>query len=65
VFPPRKFYTEQTFILLRTKRIQPRNHAEHTNSEAFPALIGLCALEVRENEIALRNCVVLLRNCTP
>jgi len=28
VFPPRKFYTEQMFVLLRTKRMQQRNHAD-------------------------------------
>jgi len=27
VFPVRKFYTEQMFVLLRTKRMQLRNHA--------------------------------------
>jgi len=37
VFPPRKFCTEQMFVLLRTKRMQLRNHAD-TTSEAFPAL---------------------------
>jgi len=64
VFPLRKFYTEQTFVLLRTKRMQLRNRAD-TNSKAFPTLKGLydiyiCRikfriLEVRENEIALRK----------
>jgi len=28
VFPLRKFYTEQMFVLLRTKRMQLRNHAD-------------------------------------
>jgi len=28
VFPLRKFYAEQMFILLRTKRMQQRNHAD-------------------------------------
>jgi len=27
VFPLRKFYREQIFVLLRTKRMQLRNHA--------------------------------------
>jgi len=59
------------FVLLRTKRMQLRNHARHTASEAFPTLKVLCAickhavltskvLEVRENEIALRK----LSGCT-
>jgi len=28
VFPLRKYYTEQMFVLLRTKRMQLRNHAD-------------------------------------
>jgi len=28
VFPLRKFYTEQMFVLLSTKRMQLRNHAD-------------------------------------
>ena len=28
VFPLRKFYTEQMFVLLRTKHMQLRNHAD-------------------------------------
>jgi len=28
MFPQRKFYTEQMFVLLRTKRMQLRNHAD-------------------------------------
>jgi len=28
VLPLRKFYTEKMFVLLRTKRIQLRNHAD-------------------------------------
>jgi len=28
VFPLTKFYTEQMFVLLRTKRLQLRNHAD-------------------------------------
>jgi len=28
VFPLKKFYTEQMFVLLRTKRMQLRNHAD-------------------------------------
>jgi len=57
------------FVLLRTERVQLRNHA-CTNSEAFLRLKGLCDIytvyiyiyrikfrlcEVRENEIALRK----------
>jgi len=37
VFPLKKFYPEQMFVLLRTQRMQLRNHAD-TNSEAFPTL---------------------------
>jgi len=37
VLPLKKFYPEQMFVLLRTKRMQLRNHAD-TNSEAFPTL---------------------------
>jgi len=28
VFPPRKFYTEEMFGMLRTKRMQLRNYAD-------------------------------------
>jgi len=28
MFPLRKFYTEQMFVLFRTKRVQLRNHAD-------------------------------------
>jgi len=55
--------------LLRTKRMQLRNHA-YTTSEAFKGLCDIYTyiyrskftmLEVRENEIALRKCLVVLR----
>jgi len=39
VFPLRTLYTAQIFVLLRTKRMQLRNHA-NTNSQASPALKG-------------------------
>jgi len=64
VFPRRNLYTEQMFALLRTERMQLRNH-RHRTSETFPSLKGLCdiyiycikygILEVCENEISLRK----------
>jgi len=78
LFPLRNFYTEHLFVLLRTKRMQLRNHADtRTASETFQALKGLChihlsikfgMLQVRENEIALRKCLVVSaksRSCAP
>jgi len=60
VFPLRKFYTEQMFILVRNVIMQP---CIHTNSKAFQALQGLCniydikfgLLLVCENKISLRK----------
>jgi len=45
VFPQRKIYTEQMFDLLREVHatVQP---CRHTNSEASPALIGLCDIHI-------------------
>jgi len=64
VFPLRKLYTEQMFVVLCTKRMQLRNHVD-TNTEELPSLKGLCEvytqrikfrmLTVRENETALRK----------
>ena len=77
VFPLRKYYTEQVFVLLRTKRMQLRNHAD-TQTVKRPQRLKGCAvymyrikfrmLEVRENEIALRKLsggTAQLRSCAP
>jgi len=45
VFPLRKFYIEQMFVLFHAKRMQLRNHAD-TTSEAFPTLKELCDIYV-------------------
>ena len=41
VFPLRKFYIEQMFALLHNKHTTTQP-CRHTNSQAFPALNGLC-----------------------
>jgi len=77
VFLLRKLYTEQMFVMLRTKRMQLQP-CRHANSEAFPMLKGLCdiciyrikfrLLIVRENEIAPRELsggTTQLRSCAP
>jgi len=67
MFPLRKFYTEQMFVLFRTKRVQLRNHADTQTVNCSQRWKGYVIyvytvhsikfrmLEVRENEIALRN----------
>jgi len=35
VFPLRKFYAEQMFVLLRTKRMQLRNHTDTQTVKRF------------------------------
>jgi len=41
VFPLRKFYTEQMFVLLCTKRLQFGQPCRYTNSEALQVVKGL------------------------
>ena len=56
VFPLRKFYTEQTFVLLCTKCIRLRNHADTQPVKRFKGYaFKFRMLEVHENEIALRK----------
>jgi len=62
-------------VLLSTKRMQLRNHADAQTVKRSTTLKGLCGrpiyiynikfkmLEVHENEIARRNCLAVLRNC--
>jgi len=59
--PLRKFNTEKMFVLLRTKRMQFRNHADTQTVQRSKGYaiyiysIKLRMLEVRENDLALRK----------
>jgi len=64
LFPLRKFYAEQMLALLRTKRMQLRNHADSKTMKRslgwkgyaiYTYNIKFGLLEVRENEISLRT----------
>jgi len=64
VFPLRKFYTEQMFVLLRTRRKQLPNHADtegvkrsqlERTMRYIYSVLKFRMSEVRENEIALRK----------
>ena len=72
MFRLRKLYAEQMFVFLRIKRMQLRNHADTQPVKRFQGWmdyaiytyrIKFIMLEVHENGIALRNCLVVLRNC--
>ena len=77
VFPLRKFHTEQMFVLLRTKRMQLRNHActqtvkrsqRWKDYAIYIYRIKFRMSEVRENEMALRKLsggTARLPSCAP